>query len=101
MSLLFIIKCQQEKYYLGLSNSFVSIFFKHFNDIQNDWINIYKPIQILDIFQFKTLNDLDYYVLYYMYKYGIDNVRGGSFNKIVFDSISYNNILSLILLYYN
>jgi|TARA_B000000475_G_scaffold268709_1_gene261600 hypothetical protein len=99
--ILYIYKLQCNKYYLGLSKDFISIFFKHFNDIQNDWINIYKPIQILDIFQFKTLNDLDYYVLYYMYKYGIDNVRGGSFNKIVFDSISYNNILSLILLYYN
>ena len=50
MSLLFIIKCQEEKYYLGLSKNFVSIFFKHLENHDSiPWMNTYKPMELMHI----------------------------------------------------
>ena len=93
MSLLFIIKCQQEKYYLGLSNSFVSIFFKHYENHNNvSWLNIYKPIQIVHIEHFFNLNKLNNCVIYYMFVYGIENVRGGSYSNINLSNEQYVEI---------
>jgi hypothetical protein len=100
--ILYIYKLQFNKYYLGLSKDFISIFYKHFdNKNKITWLNMYKPIKILDIIHFKTFYDLNNYVIYYMYLYGIDNVRGGIYNNIIFDNITYKQIESIILLYYN
>ena len=93
MPLLFVIKCQEEKYYLGLAKTFVSIFFKHLENQDNIlWMNIYKPIELLHIehfFDIKMLNDC---VIYYMYNYGIENVRGGIYSDLIFNLNQYNEI---------
>lgn len=97
MSLLFIIKCQQEKYYLGLSNSFVSIFFTHYENHNNiSWLNIYKPIQIVHIEHFFNFNKLNNSVIYYMFVYGIENVRGGSYTNINLSNQQYIEITQKI-----
>jgi len=97
MPLLFVIKCQEEKYYLGLSKTFVSIFFKHLENHDNiRWMTIYKPIKLLHIehfFNFKMLNDC---VIYYMHTYGIENVRGGIYENIILNLNQYNEITKKI-----
>jgi hypothetical protein len=93
MPILFIIKCQEEKYYLGLSNSFVAIFFKHLVNLENVmWMNIYKPIELLYIQHFLNTEQLNSCVLHYMYIYGIENVRGGDYSNIILTTTQYDTI---------
>tara|TARA_B100001758_G_C18309042_1_gene556748 strand:+ start:815 stop:1120 length:306 start_codon:yes stop_codon:yes gene_type:complete len=93
MPLLFIIKCQKDKYYLGLSNSFVSIFFKHFeNQLNIHWLTIYKPMQLLYIEHFFNIEKLNKTVINYMYIYGIENVRGGDYSNVILSRYQYDEI---------
>lgn len=102
MPLLFVIKCQEEKYYLGLAHSFVSIFFKHFENHDNiPWMDIYKPIKLLHIEHFFNLKMLNNCVIYYMYIYGIENVRGGIYSDLILNLNQYNEITKQINESYN
>jgi hypothetical protein len=93
MSILFVIKCQEEKYYLGLSNNFVSIFFKHFENLEHvQWMNIYKPIEIVHIQHYFNTELLNNCVIYYMYIYGIENIRGGDYHNPILSIIQYDEI---------
>jgi hypothetical protein len=97
MSLLFVIKCQKEKYYLGLSKNFVSIFFKHLENHDSiPWMNMYKPMQLVHIDHFFNLKMLNNCVIYYMYIYGIENVRGGIYSNIILNLNQYNEITKKI-----
>jgi hypothetical protein len=97
MSLLFVIKCQKEKYYLGLSKNFVSIFFKHLENHDSiHWMNMYKPMQLVHIDHFFNLKMLNNCVIYYMYIYGIENVRGGIYSNIILNLNQYNEITEKI-----
>ncbi len=81
--ILFIIRCQEDKYYLGLSNSFVSIFFRHLENYDNiHWLNLYKPVELVYIEHFFNYEMLNNCVLHYMYMYGINNVRGGIYSDV-------------------
>lgn len=102
MSLLFIIKCQEEKYYLGLSKNFVSIFFKHLENHDNiPWMNTYKPMKLMHIDHFFNVKMLNNCVIYYMYIYGIENVRGGIYSDLTLDLNQYNEISNKINEIYN
>jgi len=93
MPLLFIIKCQKEKYYLGLSNSFVAIFFKHFeNHLNIPWLTIYKPMELLYIEHFFDIEKLNKKTIHYMYIYGIENVRGGCYSNVLLTKDEYDEI---------
>ena len=97
MSLLFVIKCQEEKYYLGLAKSFVSIFFKHLENHDNiPWMNMYKPMELMHIDHFFNPTMLNNCVIYYMYRYGIENVRGGIYSNIILNLNQYNQITKKI-----
>jgi hypothetical protein len=79
---IYILKLQNEKYFIGKIKNNKIFKFKNFKyylydfTIQNQPLALYKFIENQDVF------DLDKYVKKYMYKYGIDNVRGGSYLDI-------------------
>lgn len=92
--ILFIIKCQQDKFYLGLSESFQSIFYRHLDNMDNiPWLNLYKPIKLVYIKHFFNEEMLNSCVIHYMYKYGIENIRGGKYNNIFLNLQQYNEII--------
>ena len=91
--ILFVIKCQQDKYYLGLSNTFLAIFYRYLDNVDNiPWLNVYKPIRLVYIKHFFNENMLNSCVIHYMYKYGAENVRGGKYSNILLNILEYNEI---------
>ena len=50
-----------------------------FNTNGASWTRLYKPLEILEVYQTNDNFDEDKYTIKMMSKFGIDNVRGGSF----------------------
>lgn len=48
-----------------------------------DYVNKYRPIQIVETIYSADPLQIDRFVLSYMIKYGIENVRGGSYSELV------------------
>ena len=86
MVLIYILKCNNNKYYIG--KTFKNInkrFKKHLKGFGASWTKKHKPIKILNIYENCDDYDEDKYTKMYMDKYGIDNVRGGSYTKVKLD----------------
>jgi hypothetical protein len=53
-----------------------------FDNSDESWLNLYSPIDLIEVFEnVNSRNKLDDYVIFYMKKYGIDNIRGGSLSN--------------------
>lgn len=80
---IYILKLTQGKYYIGKSNNPTLRIHEHFNGSGNGsmWTAFYKPTEVIAIIPNSSIYDEDKYTLEYMDKYGIDNVRGGTFSN--------------------
>ena len=79
---IYILKLQTNKYYIGKSHNTKIRINDHISENGADWTKKYLPIKILKIINDCDDFDEDKYTLKYMKKYGIDNVRGGSFCQL-------------------
>ena len=96
MTCVYILKCKGGKYYIGRSNNMNARIDKHFNSYASEWTRKYKPIEIDKFFDNCHPFDEDKYTLEYMDKYGVDNVRGGSFSRIVLSDVEKELITRMI-----
>lgn len=79
---IYVLKLQQNKYYIGKTTEPNFRIDTHFNAKGSAWTKKYKPISVSVIIPNCDNYDEDKYTLLYMSKYGIDNVRGGSFVQL-------------------
>jgi len=85
MVFIYTLKLIQGKYYVGKTTNPSFRLDNHFNSNGSAWTMKYKPIEILELIPNCDDYDEDKYTRKYMDKYGIDNVRGGSFVSIELD----------------
>ncbi len=79
MVYIYTIKLTQGKYYIGKTNNPYFRLEEHFNSNGSEWTKKYKPIKVIEILSNCDDYDEDKITRKYMDKYGINNVRGGSF----------------------
>lgn len=80
---LYVLKLIKDKYYVGITYRDLSIrFSQHQQGIGASWTKLYKPISIIETLKTSNKFDEDKWTKMYMNKYGIENVRGGSYVKI-------------------
>lgn len=82
MIYIYVIKLENDKYYIGKTNNLNKRFQQHVNGYGSEWTKKYKPIEIIEIIQDCDDFDENKYTKIYMNKYGIDNVRGGSYTSL-------------------
>lgn len=92
MVYIYVLKLQEGKFYIGKTNNPVFRLENHFSNNGSFWTKKYSPISVLEIIENCDVYDEDKYTIKYMDKYGIDNVRGGSFCEI---SLNEHNIFTL------
>ena len=80
---IYLIECENGKYYVGKTTDCEHRFKQHCNNKGSIWTRLHKPLRIIDVFETEDGFDEDKYTKKFMNKYGIDNVRGGSYTNIV------------------
>ena len=85
MIYIYVIKLEQGKYYVGKTSNPQFRLQSHFDSNGSEWTKIYKPLKILEIKSNCDDYDEDKITRQYMDKYGINNVRGGSFVSVKLD----------------
>ena len=79
---IYILKLNDNKYYIGKTNRTVNNRYQeHLDGTGSYWTKKYKPLSIIKQIENSSPYDEDRYVKEYMAIYGIDNVRGGSYNQ--------------------
>ena len=82
MVYIYALELESGKYYIGKTSNPKFRLNSHFNQYGSSWTKKYKPINIHQIIPDCDDFDEDKYTLKYMKKYGINNVRGGSFCQL-------------------
>ncbi len=78
-----LLELEDSKYYVSFDENINELL----NDKNiNEWIEIHRPIKISYSILLSNNIDLDDYVLKFMNKYGINNVRGGSYKDVILDN---------------
>ena len=85
MIYIYAIKLEKGKYYIGKTSNPQFRLQSHFDSNGSEWTKIYKPLKIIEIIPNCDDYDEDKITKQYMDKYGIDNVRGGSFVSVNLD----------------
>mgnify|MGYP001233310978 CR=1 FL=1 len=84
---IYILELNENKYYIGKTNKTVKDRYQeHLEGIGSFWTKKYKPLSVIKQIENSSPFDEDRYVKEYMAIYGIDNVRGGSYNQEVLDN---------------
>lgn len=96
MTNIYILQLKENKYYIGKTTNTTVRINQHFNTQGSYWTKLYKPVKVVDIIKNCDKYDEDKYTLQYMEKYGIDNVRGGSFCKEVLSKESMTTINQML-----
>lgn len=78
---IYILELENGKYYVGKTKDTNNRIKKHFKGYGSEYTRKYKPVKI-DKIHYNSTDELKY-TLEYMKKYGIDNVRGGPFVKLI------------------
>lgn len=82
MVFIYILQCEQRNYYVGKTENPKIRIDNHFDGKNSSaWTTMYKPIELIKLFEGDKYDE-DKYTLIYMEKYGIDNVRGGSYTQL-------------------
>lgn len=82
MVFIYVLRLEQNKYYIGKTTNPNFRIESHFNSDGSAWTKLYRPIEVLEIIPKCDEYDENKYTQIYMSKYGIDNVRGGSFVQV-------------------
>ena len=88
MLTVYALKLENDKYYIGKTHRGVDAdirFQEHKSGKGSEWTKMYKPISIVETYVHDSAFEEDVLTKKYMMKYGIENVRGGSYIKIVLD----------------
>jgi len=92
---LFTLKCNDNCYFIGRTNNLVIAILNEYNGLGSEWTKIHLPIELISTIEIKTKNKIEIkkfhneHVIYYMKKFGFQNIRGGDFFNI--DSRNHKN----------
>jgi hypothetical protein len=78
----YVLRCSDNKYYVGKTQNINSRIIDHFTNCGSAWTKKYKPLEVVETIKNCNKFDEDKYVLMYMDKYGIENVRGGIYSLV-------------------
>ena len=82
MEQIYVIQCEKAKYYVGKTTDIMKRYKEHESGKGSAWTNKYKPLKLLECNAMLTSHDENNITKDLMKKYGIENVRGGSYAQV-------------------
>jgi predicted GIY-YIG superfamily endonuclease len=82
MTNIYVLRLEGGKFYVGKSDDILSRYQQHLNGVGSAWTRKYRPISLEKTINKASPFDEDKITKEYMSKYGIDNVRGGSYTQL-------------------
>ena len=90
MSTLYVLQLEDGKWYIGKTDDIAKRYQQHKSGYNGShWTKVYKPIKIERSQQIVSVHDENNITKDYMKKYGIDNVRGGSYTQVELEDYQY------------
>lgn len=86
MEHIYILRLSTGKYYIGKTKNVDKRWEEHISGNGSGWTKKYKPLSLIKSVVSTSHFDEDRYVKEYMEKYGIENVRGGTYSNMVLDA---------------
>jgi hypothetical protein len=96
MIYIYVLELENNKYYVGKTKNPKIRLENHFNNNGSMWTKKYKPIRIIEVIPNCDDFDEDKYTIKYMSIKGIDNVRGGSFCRMILSNDNLSTIKIMI-----
>ena len=84
---IYILKLKDSCWYIGRTADVAKRVESHFKNQGSAWTKIHKPIALETTYTNASPFDEDKFVKQYMYQYGIDKVRGGTYSQPTLDPI--------------
>jgi predicted GIY-YIG superfamily endonuclease len=82
---IYILRLKGNRYYIGKTENVLRRYKEHCKGEGSAWTRKYEPLELALVIEDASPFDEDKYVKEYMAKYGIQNVRGGSYSSEVLD----------------
>jgi len=76
---IYVLRLEGGRYYVGKTENLMKRYQEHLNGSGSAWTSKYLPTSLIESKEGASPFEEDAYVKKYMAKYGIDNVRGGSY----------------------
>jgi hypothetical protein len=86
MEHIYILRLKTCKYYIGKTKNVDKRWVEHTAGCGSGWTKKYPPLSLVKSVVSTSHFDEDRYVKEYMGKYGIENVRGGTYSNVVLDA---------------
>jgi hypothetical protein len=83
---IYILSCKADKVYIGKSKTQIKTISEHRKHWKAEWVVKYPMIDVVAGFENCNAFDADKFVIQTMAEYGVDNVRGGSFDALYLTS---------------
>ena len=96
MEYIYVLKCANNKYYVGKTNNLQKRLVLHNSGYGSEWTKLHKPEKIILSEPLKDKYHEDNLTEEYMAEFGIDNVRGGSYCQLDFSSEIYGHLVKKI-----
>ena len=95
MIYIYALKLEKGKYYIGKTSNPQFRLQSHFDSNGSSWTKKYKPLKVIEIKPNCDDYDEDKITRQYMDKYGINNVRGGSFVSFKLDQSTIDTLIQM------
>jgi DNA ligase (NAD+) len=89
---IYILKLEKEKYYIGTTNNKYFTLQSYLNNNTAAWTRKYKPLKVIRFIEDCYIYEENIVTLNLMKLYGVANVRGGSYDKVILDKSTLNTI---------
>jgi len=83
MSTLYVLQLENGKYYVGKTDDINRRYSEHKSGTGALWTKFHKPVKMLETREIKSDQDENNVTKEYMKKYGVVNVRGGAYTKVI------------------
>lgn len=85
MEYLYVLRLEKGKYYVGKTTDVMKRYQQHVDGRGSAWTSKYSPVSLVESKPITTDHDENNTTKDYMKKYGVENVRGGSYTQIKLD----------------